>query len=170
MTHEDFHITFDTYYKRLVVYACRFVDVEEARDVVQTVFVKLWEREREPESVKAFLFTSVRNMCVDMIRLQQVKRKHEKSAPMEFDLDTEIVLADTISVLAKAMQTMSVKEREVVSLAFYEGRSIADVASLLHRPYKTIATLKDRGIAKMRQFFRSHPHLREDIVKTFSTV
>ena len=59
---------FERYYKPLVVFAGSYVrDVQEAEDLVQDLFVHLWEKklyeELRGETVRSYLYVSVRNMA-----------------------------------------------------------------------------------------------------------
>ena len=60
--------TFRKLYRPLCVYAMHYLngDVEESEDIVQNCFVKLWEV--RPDNERAFLYTAVRNACIDHLR------------------------------------------------------------------------------------------------------
>lgn len=60
--------SFEQYYRPLCIYAMHYLhgDVDRAEDVVQDCFVKLWQKEADND--KAFLFTAVRNACIDLLR------------------------------------------------------------------------------------------------------
>lgn len=59
---------FQEYYRPLCLYAMHYLcgDVDTAEDVVQECFVRLWQREANND--KAFLYTAVRNACIDRLR------------------------------------------------------------------------------------------------------
>ena len=60
-------LTFRYYYRPLCLYAIHYLkDADAAEDIVQECFVKLWER--KAENPKAFLYTAVRNKCIDTLR------------------------------------------------------------------------------------------------------
>jgi RNA polymerase sigma-70 factor (ECF subfamily) len=62
-----FEAFFRKQYRPLVAHALKFLrDPDEAEEVVQDVFVKLWEKRGEitaQTSLSAYLYTSVRNQC-----------------------------------------------------------------------------------------------------------
>uniref|UniRef100_A0AB33JEA3 RNA polymerase sigma-70 factor n=1 Tax=Prevotella sp. GTC17259 TaxID=3236795 RepID=A0AB33JEA3_9BACT len=67
----DITLTFQYYYRPLCLYAMHYLhDIDASEDVVQECFAKLWEKKQENsiDNVKAFLYTAVRNMCIDSIR------------------------------------------------------------------------------------------------------
>src|SRR3712207_9484526 len=63
----DIKELFELYYRQLCLYALHYVGTNEvAEDIVQECFVTLWQK--QPDYPKAFLYTSVRNRCVDYLR------------------------------------------------------------------------------------------------------
>ena len=69
---------------RLLFYACRFVDKETGEDVVQDVFMHVWEnRERlvMGDTFVSFLYESTYNKVLNILKHEQVKT--EKHAEME---------------------------------------------------------------------------------------
>lgn len=78
---EAFKYLYDTYYASLCRYAKRFVgEFMDEEDVVQEIFVKLWEREGSFENMRAlsaYLYRSVHNACLVFIRDQKEIREEE---------------------------------------------------------------------------------------------
>lgn len=70
------------YYLALCVYARRFTRSKEiAEEVVQEVFLKLWEHQRQltiSDSLKGYLYTAVRNQCLDHLKHLQVVHKFDE--------------------------------------------------------------------------------------------
>ena len=77
-----FHTLYRDYYAAMVVYALKFLKVkEEAEDAVQDVFLSLWEAEKPFDSIdnlRSFLYTSVKNRCLNILRERSVRRKYEE--------------------------------------------------------------------------------------------
>ena len=65
---------FEILYPRLMGLACRFVDDEVAKDLVQDVFVDYWEQKQTVEvaNVSSYLYKSIRNKCLNCIKHQAV--------------------------------------------------------------------------------------------------
>src|SRR5690606_28219119 len=68
---------FDLHYRSLCYFAeCMVQDRQEAEDIAATSFVKLWKRSADFETsqnIKAFLYISTRNACLDY--LKQLRRQ-----------------------------------------------------------------------------------------------
>lgn len=72
-------LMFRVYYKRLVVWADTFVeDMQLAEDIVQELFITLWEKKRrktlQSSTLSSFLFVSVRNQCYHRLEKRDVLR------------------------------------------------------------------------------------------------
>ena len=72
-------LMFRVYYKRLVVYADTFVqDMQLAEDIVQELFITLWEKRKKKDlqssSLSSFLLVSVRNRCYHRLEKKDILR------------------------------------------------------------------------------------------------
>ena len=76
---ERFHALFTEMYPKLVRYATALVDdIDEAKDVVSDVFERAWQRydTLDEETDHAWLYTAVRNACLNRLKHLQVEREH----------------------------------------------------------------------------------------------
>ena len=78
-----FKTLFHRYYKNLCLYATKIVnDDVAAEEIVQDLFVKLWEKRKTLEiktSVKNYLVRSVRNQCLNFIKHNEIKTTYAKN-------------------------------------------------------------------------------------------
>lgn len=97
MVAKDFKTNVLPVSKKLLRFATHFLhDEDEARDVVQDVFLKLWQRKEtleEIENIEAFAMRMTRNRCLDVIRAN-------KTVPIDEDTDRRLK-AKTIDVHSK---------------------------------------------------------------------
>ena len=70
---------FRIWYRPLCLYALHYLeDLDEAEDLVQDVFCTLWQKsggDAEPTGGKAYLYTCVRNRCLDLLRSPSRKNR-----------------------------------------------------------------------------------------------
>ena len=82
LDNQIFNFLFITYYKQLCIYAYNYIhDIETAKELVQDVFMKLWEKvlsEENHSSFKSFLYTSVRNAAIDHLRHSKTHSEYEQ--------------------------------------------------------------------------------------------
>ncbi|WP_321343789.1 sigma-70 family RNA polymerase sigma factor [uncultured Draconibacterium sp.] len=97
MVAKDFKTSVLPVSNKLLRFATRFLhDEDQARDVVQDVFLKLWQRKEtldEVENIEAFAMRMTRNRCLDVIRAN-------KTVPIDEDTDRRLK-AKTVDVHSK---------------------------------------------------------------------
>jgi RNA polymerase sigma-70 factor, ECF subfamily len=119
------------YAPKMVLYSRQWVDVETAEDCVQDVFVQLMLQRRWPERLDAWLFRSVRNEVVNVVRRNARQRRRAASVerrPNWFKLD-EKELVDVPAVQA-AITGLNEDVREVLMLRVWAQLPFDEIASI----------------------------------------
>ncbi|MDQ3683792.1 MAG: RNA polymerase sigma factor [Bacteroidota bacterium] len=103
---------------------------EDARDVVQTAFEKLWRNrnEVEEEKSKSYLFTIAYNSMIDHIR--KVKRIYLRE---EFEENASVsykTVNNAKAVLEEALSKLSDTQRSLVLLKDYEGYNYDEIGQI----------------------------------------
>lgn len=103
---------------------------DNARDVVQDAFMKLWERHQQVDAAKAksYLFTTAYHCMIDMIR----KGKRMESSD---DLNSKAAIKemnppDLQEILHQALDKLPEIQRSVVLLRDYEGYSYEEIGEI----------------------------------------
>ena len=134
---KDFERIFKENYARLYHYALTFVDNgETCRDVVSDVFERLWAEYETllPDSRLAYLFTCVRNRCIDILRHRQVKGRY--AAFYSLDLKNGILASDRdeeerLARVEKVIDRMPPQRRFVLEQCFFHKKTYKEVAAVL---------------------------------------
>ena len=165
---EAFERMFRAYYPQLCRFAAEYVDsANRARDLVQDVFLRIWERRREwtlRRSLKAYLYRAVRNRALNAVRDQGTRQEAEAGLEHRTEGAARRTAVDTVHA-----GTLSQEVEEAID-ALPERRRIA---FLLHRrhglTYKEIA--RAMGITPKtveNQIGRALKALREDLAPVVS--
>ena len=103
---------------------------EDARDVVQTAFEKLWRNRQEVDAVKSksYLFTVAYHQMIDHIR--KVKRIRLKETFSDDARITNKPVNNLKKVLEQALETLSETQRSLVLLKDYEGYSYEEIGTI----------------------------------------
>jgi RNA polymerase sigma factor (sigma-70 family) len=103
---------------------------EDARDVVQTAFEKMWINRAEVDNAKAksYLFTVAYHQMIDHIR--KVKRIKLKDDFKEDALVYDRPVSNTKKVLEEALSRLSETQRSLVLLKDYEGYSYEEIGKI----------------------------------------
>lgn len=148
----------DSYHHKLCVYANSLVkNIYSAEDIVQNVFIKVWEqRERlkSDHAIKSFLYKLVYNEFIDLYRKNQSLFSLEKSY---YDALNSIVLEDdseslqrVINVVNKEIQSLPPKCKEVFILSKKEGLTNIEIAEHLDISIKTVEAQITKAFSILR--------------------
>ena len=104
-------------------------DIEESENIIQEVFVKIWNRKAtiNPElNFTSYLFTIIKNRVFD--HLKEVKKNNFlKEKYWENVLDYQVVDNDIkeerFAKVKEAVDGLSVKRKEIIKLNYEEGKS-----------------------------------------------
>lgn len=150
---------YDRYNGLLFAYAYKRLQVEdEAKDVIQEVFIGLWEnRERFilKTYLSGFLYKSVLNKILNIWKHKRVIRHHVLSQSLEVDVDSKetdflIREKDIIALVEKEIAAMPPRMREIYELKYRQYRSVKQIASDLNISENTVATQLQRAAAHLK--------------------
>ncbi len=133
-------------------------DDAAADDVVQDVFVWLWERpdrfDPDRGSLRSFLAVVARRRAIDWIRRHDADRRRAdrvaQDAPLvNTDLAEDVTARDDAARVRAAVATLPSDQREAITLAFFGGLSYREVAVQLHIPEGTAKSRLRLALAKL---------------------
>ena len=107
---------------RSLIMPLKFInDRAAAEDVVQDVFVRLWERRErfiQVKSMKSYLYTAVRNEA--LLILKETRRQSPLYVPGIEDTNAEhlLIAADTAREIFQLLESLPPKQQEVLRLTF----------------------------------------------------
>lgn len=105
-------------------------DVEQARDVVQESFTRMWEKHKDisNDKAKSYLFTTAYHTMIDAIRKQ--KRQTRLEEYHTAGLAVESASMDLKEVLNEAVEKLPEIQKSVVLLRDYEGYSYEEIGHI----------------------------------------
>ncbi len=162
-----FEMLYNEHYAPLCHFAQRFVfDLDTAREIVQDVFVRIWEKKTSLPaeiSLKNYLYTSVRNKCIDYLKHLNVKNEFRKKRIKEI-LDQGNNSSNTIddpldglitkeleNAIKDAIETLPEKCREIFMLSRFKGLKYREIAKELNISVKTVETQMSRAFESLRE-------------------
>lgn len=157
---QAFETLFRTYYQRLCRYALTFTkDQEEAEDLVQQLFVKLWEKRAtlEPHSsVKAYLFRAVYHAALNQQRRMQQDRKLREDQQLQIvhssnEATQKMAGDDFKKALAEAMDALPKECRRIFELSRFEEMKYKEIASHLDLSVKTVENQMGKALRILRE-------------------
>ncbi|GMR13410.1 MAG: hypothetical protein BMS9Abin29_1619 [Gemmatimonadota bacterium] len=160
----------DAYSPRLLACARSFLpDLDEARDIVQDVWVRAYERRRSYSatgSLLAWLLTSCRNASLSAIRSGTVRERARgtlgaaraelpEAAP---DPSTEVQRAEVRELVYGAVADLPERQRAVVALRILEGRTTAQTADALGIATGTVKATLHQALRNLASTFGDSDH------------
>jgi RNA polymerase sigma-70 factor (ECF subfamily) len=131
-----------------------------AEEVMQDVFVRLWETpdRYDPDrgSLRSYLFATTHSRAVERVRAEDsIRRRTEAAArqpqpDVDEPLDRDLVTRDVQQAVRAALASLPDEQRVAIEMAYYEGLSYRDVATALAEPEGTVKYRIRSGMQKMR--------------------
>jgi RNA polymerase sigma-70 factor (ECF subfamily) len=138
-------------------------DQREAEDVLQDVFVQIWDKAKlyRPSRGKplTWAMTLTRNKAIDRLRsfqrrfrLQdQVERESKAiSPPVSRDSVDEVDALEKSRIIRSAVLKLSKEQRQAIELAFFSGLTQNEIAEELNQPLGTVKARIRRGMLKLK--------------------
>ena len=154
MTNID--LLFQQFYRPLCMYALHYLqDVTQAEDMVQDAFVTMIEQQQNGKEInnhKAYLYTTVRNNCLDMIRREQL------SVTIVMPQDADGAISDEEAAersfheaeLWTAIDSLPERCRIIFLMAKRDGKRYREIATELGITEKTVEHQVSKALKILR--------------------
>lgn len=170
MDFENFYIN---WYSRVKYFAREYViSEEEAENIAQDVFLDFYQKKELFDcqiNLVAYLFTSVKNRCLDYLRRKILEQEAVKKIQEDFDLSYQMkfdsleafemgnLTEEHIQGLIKdALKKLPNKCREIFILSKLEGKKQKEIAEELHISVKTIEAQMSIAYKKLREELKNY--------------
>lgn len=133
-------------------------DPSRAEDVTQDVFLEVWRKaarfDRNLGKAKTWIMTIAHRRAVDAVRRSESqKRQDQHTAPDAVAHDQPadtLIRSEEHGEVRECLETLTDLQMESVRLAYFNGYTYAEVASLLEKPLPTIKTRMRDGLIRLR--------------------
>jgi RNA polymerase sigma-70 factor (ECF subfamily) len=151
---ESYKLVFTSLYPVMALYANKMVnDYHVAEDIAQEVFVELWQQRSKFESfnhVKAFLYLSVKNKCLNHKKHEAVKEKYNASAEHITDeADENIIEVEVINNLYSSINSLPEQQKQVIVCSM-QGLKNEEIAEQLRISINTVKHHKKAAYLHLR--------------------
>lgn len=154
----SFERVFQDNYSSLVRFAMAIVNSQEiAEDIVQEVFMKIWEKKKYlavQKTIKGYLFMSVRNKCFDFVKKEAKKiDKPLELLPESFDLYDSVTIEESErnKIIFEAIEKLSPKGKTVLKLICFDNLKYKEVAEELNITIDTVKYHFTTSLKKLRE-------------------
>ena len=158
---ELFDEIFRQYSKPLFYYATKFVEDEVAKDIVQDVFAKLWSDQKIAIklSLNSFLFTMVRNSCLQHLEKQKVRNKYLESTKLKLQEEelqfyitekTSLIEQELEKKLSEVLDSLPERCRQIFIMSRFENKKNKEIAEELDISVKAVEKHITRALSTIR--------------------
>lgn len=157
----SFQAVFELHFENLCSYACTMLrDMDEAEDIVQNVFLKMWEKRDTlliTHSVRSYLFRAVHHQCLNQLDHRTIKQRYEdhtvrahaaeSQAPEVFPEELEERITTAINALPEQCRLIFMMSR-------YQELRYAAIAEKLGISVNTVENQISKALRVLRTTLR----------------
>ncbi|MDR2921580.1 MAG: RNA polymerase sigma-70 factor [Tannerella sp.] len=152
-----FDAFFRRYYPALCAYAVRFVEFDDAEEIIQDLMLWLWESRDNiivGSSIGSYLFRAVRNKCINHIHKTQLHEQIHESIlnylQEQFEDPDFYVVEELLHKIEEVLWRLPETYREAFVLSRFEGKTYSEIAVHLGVSPKTIDYRIQQALKKLR--------------------
>ncbi len=155
-------VLYDRYHKLVFSTAIRILNnVEEAEEVTQETFLRLWQRRGiyQPQrgSLSCFLITLSRSRALDRVRARSARQQKiqriqthsqfvcDHNPPLEF-----AGAAERADLVREALTQLAPEDRQILEAAYYQGLTQSELAARDGIPLGTVKSRARQALKKLR--------------------
>lgn len=151
---------FRRFYPALCYFARRFLPAEGmAEEAVQDSLFKLWQKRQYFENynaVKAFLYISTKNACLDGVVQEQRKLKREdtwyqQQEKIEPAVEEQLIRTEVLLEISRAINELPEQCKKVMKMSYEQGMSGKEIADAMGLSVSTVNNQKARGLSLMKK-------------------
>jgi RNA polymerase sigma-70 factor (ECF subfamily) len=154
-----FELLYRHYSESLTYFVDQLInDAAVAEDIAAETLAKLFRKNADfttLEKIKGYLYITASNAAFDHLRKE--KRHHRIHGEIAYLTDAETedvefayIRAEASRAVQEAINALPEKPREVIRMAFIEGKKLAEIAEALNLSYNTVQNYRGKGLELMR--------------------
>ncbi len=130
-------------------------DDENAKDIVQESFVRLWDKRKGVvfAKAKAYIFTTAYHILIDFVRKNKYSAAYSDHHENILTVDNQY--SDLQGILNEALEKLPVIQRTVILLRDYEGYSYQEIGEICNLNESQVKVYIFRGRGFLRQYIGS---------------
>jgi RNA polymerase sigma-70 factor (ECF subfamily) len=136
-------IIFERYSRRIVLFCNGLIkNMEDAEDISVDVFVELWKRIgdfKTEDSIKAFLFITAKNKCLNHLNVKNKIRTCELN--QDYAEINAIVMDNLYNLLYDEIERLPTKQKAIIK-SYLSGLKASEISKKLGISYKTVCNVK----------------------------
>ena len=120
-------------------------------------FLKVYENfdkyDEKKASISTWIHTITKNTLTDFFRTHKQFEEITDIPDESISVEEEICNKDMLNKLAKALEALRGRERQLIILRYYDDKSLKEVAKYMDISYSYAKILQNKAMDKLRDFF-----------------
>jgi RNA polymerase sigma factor (sigma-70 family) len=153
LTRQEYHSAVKEFSSRLHRYVFKCLrDTEDARDIVQDTFTKLWENRKAVEwgKSKAWLFTTAHNGLINFLKKQGRTSFYEEEKLDRMNPVSESHRFEVKEILDKCLEALPPIQKSILLLRDLEGYDYKEIGEILDLTESQVKVYLFRGRQKLK--------------------
>ena len=150
------------YYPKVLGYLSHHLNQkEDAEDLAQTVFLKVYGNldafDETKSSISTWIFNIMRNTLIDHLRKQSLPVENELSeeiASDDEDPDDRLIHEEELRCLADGLERLGELERDLIILHYNKGSTLLDISATLGLSYGQTKRLHAKALDKLAVYMK----------------
>ena len=128
----------------------------DSEDVVSDVFVKVFnglsDFDENKASLSTWIFTITRNAVIDYFRASKQFCELPEELCSEDDTEQNLINTEMLERLASALERLNERERDIIILRYYSGRTLKDIAEAMGISYSYTKLLHSNALKALKKY------------------
>lgn len=160
---EAFEIFFKGNYLKFCAFANQYTqNVDDAREVVQELFIYLWEHQQrlsEVKSIKTYIFSAIRYNSIRKRKASREKTLEISDVPEEevmVDFQSELEYAQLQEQILEAIDSLPPQCQRIFKMSRFERMTYKQIAEVLNISPKTVEVQISKALRGLQKSFDSN--------------
>lgn len=160
---KDFEQFFQEYYIPVLHYCGTIIkDIDDASDIVQQVFVNMWQKNEEINihtSARAYLYKMVYNASLDFIKHEKIKQKHRKKT---LAANTTVAFSDKVTQneleikIKQAITQLPEQCQKIFRMNRFDNLKYREIALKLNISEKTVENQMGKALKILKEMLKAY--------------
>ena len=133
---------------------------QDAEDITADVFVKVFEKidtfDSSKASLSTWIFTITRNTLTDFFRTRKLYVEIPETIEDNSSVEDTVCSEEMLETLAKALASLDERERDIIVLRFYQGKTLKEICENMDISYSYGKVLQNKALACIKEFLGNH--------------
>ena len=145
------------YYGKIYGYIrSKINNTQNAEDLTADVFVKIYEKidsfDESKASLSTWIFTITRNTLTDFYRTHRTFDEIPETKDDGYSVEDDVCNGEMLEALATALEKLDEREREIIVLRFYSGKTLKEIAAQMGISYAYVKILQNKAFDNLKKY------------------